>query len=96
MTKLPDKLTRNAVKRFFTKVPSAKWDYWFRHEKKNGLFEIRVPGPFDRAYYSGQGVKEWLLTEAIYGPEDFEPDAAVPGMSGGWSGLSVRRHAMAG
>jgi hypothetical protein len=89
--KLPDKLTRRAVKQFFEKIPEAKWEYWFRHEKENGLFELRVKGPFEKAYYNSEGVKEWLLTEGHYSPSDFiaAPDA------GGWVGPVTRRHAMA-
>ncbi len=98
MTKLPSRLTRRAVKQFFDKVPGPKWDYWFRHEKENGINELRVHGPFAKAYYSGEGLKEWLLVEGIYSPSDFEPAAhtAPPGMTNGWSGLVVRKHAMAG
>lgn len=89
--KIPRILCRKAVKRFFNKVACQKWDYWFRHEKENGLHELRVPGPFERAYYSGEGIKEWLLSEGVYGPDDFE----VPHISSSWSGLSVRKHALA-
>ena len=71
--KLPQRpLSRRAVKQFFDKVPAPKWDYWFRHEKENGLFELRVHGPFEKAYYDGQKVKEWLLAEGHYHPRDFE------------------------
>ena len=98
MTKLPTRLSRRAVKQFFNKVPGPKWDYWFRHEKENKISELRVDGPFDKAYYSGEGIKEWLLAEGVYGPEDFEAavPAATPGISNGWSGLVVRKHALAG
>ena len=97
MTKLPTRLTRKAVKQFFNKVPAPKWDYWFRHEKENGISDLRVEGPFSRAYYSAEGIKAWLLTEGFYGPDDFEAaPQMMPGMSNGWSGLVVRRHAMAG
>ena len=95
MTKPPPKLTRKAVKHFFDKVPGPKWDYWFRHEKENGIMELRVKGPFDRAYYSTEGIKEWLLTEAVYTPQDFEPVIVSDGTNG-WSSLVTRRHALAG
>lgn len=75
--KIPSRLSRRAVKQFFEKVPGAKWDYWFRHEKENGLFELRVPGPFDKAYYGGEAIKEWLLTEGVYSPKDFVEQPAI-------------------
>ena len=99
MTKLPARLSRKAVKNFFDKVPGPKWDYWFRHEKKNGLHELRISGPFKRAYYSGEGIKEWLLTEAVYKPEDFATITYGPPLASagtGWNGLVVRKHALAG
>jgi len=70
--KLPARpLSRRAIKQFFDRIPGEKWEYWFRHEKENGLFELRVKGPFDKAYYDGQAVKEWLLAEGHYHPKDF-------------------------
>ncbi len=90
--KLPAILSRRAVKRFFNKVPGPKWDYWFRHEKENQLHKLRVAGPFEKAYYSGDGIKEWLLTEGVYGPEDFE---IAHTSNSTWSGLSVHKHALA-
>ena len=89
--RIPDKLSRRAVKQFFPKIQEARWEYWFRHEKENGLFELRVKGPFEKAYYSGQGMKDWRLAEGHYSPEDFPsfPD------SGGWAGLVSRKHALA-
>ena len=92
MTKLPARLSRKAVKNFFDKVPGPKWDYWFEHEKRNGLRELRVPGPFKRAYYNAEGIKEWLLTEGVYKPEDF---ASTPMVPSGWGGLVTRKHALA-
>jgi hypothetical protein len=89
--RIPAKLTRRAVKQFFEKIPEAKWEYWFRHEKENGLFELRVKGPFEKAYYSGEGMKDWLLSEGHYHPEDFP----VILDSGGWTGAVVRKHALA-
>ena len=71
--KLPQRpLSRRAVKQFFDKIPAPKWDYWFRHEKENGIFQLRVKGTFDKAYYDGQAVKDWLLAEGHYHPKDFE------------------------
>lgn len=93
MTKLPDRLSRKAVKQFFTKIPESRWDHWFKFEKENGIHALRVPGPFDKAYYSGPGIKEWLLSEGHYSPKDFEPS---PQIGGGWSGLTARRHAIVG
>lgn len=92
--KLPQRLSRRAVKQFFEKVPAPKWDYWFRHEKENGLFELRVPGPFAKAYYSGEGVKEWLLAEGTYGPKDFEEPAHVSSAPE-WLKPMVRKHLIA-
>lgn len=90
--RLPDRpLSRRAVKQFFDKVPEAKWEYWFRHEKENGLFELRVKGPFDKAYYSPAGMRDWLLAEGVYKPTDFN----VAPESGGWAGSVLRKHAMA-
>ena len=81
--RLPDRpLSRRAVKLFFDKVSEAKWEYWFRHEKENGLFELRVKGPFEKAYYSPTGLRDWLLAEGIYRPADF----LTPPSGGGWSG----------
>lgn len=75
---LPNRpLSRRAVKQFFTKVAEAKWEYWFRHEKENGLAELRVKGPFDKAYYSPSGMRDWLLAEGVYKPEDFPKVPAV-------------------
>ena len=96
MTKLPSRLSRRAVKQFFNKVPGPKWDYWFRHEKENGINELRVHGPFAKAYYNGEGLKEWLLAEAIYSPDDFDAPPPAPEIPNGWHGLVVRKHAMAG
>ena len=76
MTKLPIRLSRKAVKLHFDRVPAAKWDYWFRHEKDNGLAQLRVDGPFAKAYYSGEGIRDWLLAEGTYGPKDFEEKPA--------------------
>lgn len=90
--RLPERpLSRRAVKQFFVKVSEAKWEYWFRHEKENGLFELRVRGPFDKAYYSPTALRDWLLAEGVYRPDDF---ADAPPESGGWLG-PVRRHAVA-
>lgn len=94
MNKLPARLSRRAVKQFFDKVPEAKWDYWFRHEKDNGLFELRVKGPFDKAYYSGEGVKEWLLSEGAYSPKDFEASAAETSAPE-WLKPVIRKHLIA-
>ena len=81
--RLPDRpLSRRAIKQFFRKVPEAKWEYWFRHEKENGLYELRAKGPFDKAYYSPTGLKDWLLAEGVYPPEDFP---TIPS-SRGWTG----------
>jgi hypothetical protein len=75
---LPNRpLSRRAVKQFFTKVAEAKWEYWFRHEKENGLAELRVKGPFEKAYYSPSGMRDWLLAEGVYKPEDFRKFPAV-------------------
>jgi hypothetical protein len=90
--KIPARLSRKAVKQFFDKVPSPKWDYWFRHEKENGLFELRVKGPFEKAYYAGEGIKEWLLTEGTYSPRDFEDKSATPQS---WFNPVIRKHALA-
>lgn len=70
--RIPARLSRNGVKQFFDKVPGAKWEYWFRHEKENGLFELRVKGPFEKAYYSGEGLRQYLCAEGVYGPRDFD------------------------
>lgn len=92
--KIPSRLSRRAVKQFFDKVSGPRWDYWFRHEKENGLFELRVKGPFDKAYYSGEGVKEWLLAEAVYGPKDFNESVAVSALPE-WLTPAVRKHLIA-
>ena len=90
--RLPNRpLSRRAVKQFFVKINEAKWEYWFRHEKENGLFELRVKGPFDKAYYSPAGLRDWLLAAGVYRPEDFHDS---PPDTGGWLG-PVRRHALA-
>lgn len=69
--RLPNRpLSRKAVKQFFSKIPEAKWEYWFKHEKENGLFELRAEGPFDKAYYDGRKLHEWLLAEGHYKPFD--------------------------
>jgi len=91
MTKIPDRLSRKAVKLFFTKVPAPKWDYWFKYEKTNGLHELRVSGPFGKAYYSGEGIKQWLLSEGIYSPDDWD---SMP-LNNSWSSLAVKKHALA-
>ena len=71
--KLPSRpLSRRAVKKCFDRIPAGRWEYWFRHEKKNGIFELRVPGPFDRAYYHPQAIKQWVVAEGYYHPLDFE------------------------
>lgn len=89
--KLPTRpLSRRAVKQFFDKIPGPKWDYWFDHEKKNGLYELRVKGPLEKAYYDGHKVKEWLLAEGHYHPRDFQD--APPEIS--WL-TPMRRQALA-
>ena len=88
--KLPQRpLSRRAVKQFFDRIPGAKWDYWFRHEKENGIFDLRVKGTFEKAYYDGQAVKDWLLAEGHYHPKDFESAPEV-----GWL-TPMRRQALA-
>lgn len=91
--KLPQKLSRKAVKQFFPKLSEVRWEYLFRHEKENGIHELRVSGPFDKAYYSGEGIKEWLLTEGTYKPDDFF--ASQSAATSRWDGLVVRKHALA-
>ena len=93
MTRLPARLSRKAVKQFFNKVPAPKWAYWFEHEKTNGLHELRVAGPFKKAYYDSEGVRDWLLSEGVYKPEDF--DSTPPHAGNSWSALAVRKHALA-
>ena len=70
--RIPARLRRNGVKEFFTKVSREKWDYWFKNERKNGLRDLRVKGPFERAYCSGEGLKQWLVSEGHYSPRDFD------------------------
>lgn len=84
--RLPQRpLSRRAVKQFFDKIPEARWEYWFRHEKENGLHELRSKGPFEKAYYDGMKVREWLLAEGHYHPKDL-PD---PPPEQSWTGPLV-------
>lgn len=92
--KIPARLSRKAVKQFFDKVAGAKWEYWFRHEKENGLFELRVKGPFAKAYYSGEGIKEWLLAEGEYSPRDFQ-ETAAESSAPDWLKPVIRKHLIA-
>lgn len=86
---LPSSLSRNAVKAHFTKVSAGRWEYYFRHEKRNGIGSLRVDdGAFERAYYDTEKLKEWLIREAIYRTSDFEASELPV-----W--VSVRQHAAA-
>mgnify|MGYP001575059166 CR=1 FL=1 len=78
--KLPDSLSRKAVKGNFTNVSEATWDYLFDYEKKNGLFEIRVRlGAMKRPYYDTKKLKKWLLNKGYYREIEFsEPTRYVP------------------
>ena len=94
MKNQPAKLSRKAVKRAFTKVSSQRWDYLFRHEAVNGIRELRVEGPFEKAYYGTQGIIEWLVTEAVYTADEFS-DAPKPRKVSPWGDLSAKKHCLA-
>ena len=83
MTRLPDSLSRKAVKRNFTNVPEATWEYLFDYEKQNGLHEIRVPGPgtMKRPYYDTEKLMKWLVNAGYYTEAELsEPAIFIPRM----------------
>lgn len=89
---LPDKLSRKALKRCFDTISEGTWGYIFDMEKHNGLHEHRVDG-CGLAHYSTKGVMNWLVARGYYTPADF---AQQPSLGGGWAGLNVRTHSLAG
>jgi len=92
MQTLPDSLSRRGIATEFDKLTPVAWERLFDKENQNGIARLRVPGDMNnRAYYSGEGMKDWLLSEGHYHPEDFP---VIPD-SGGWTGAVVRRHALA-
>lgn len=93
MTKMPEKLTRKAIKSCFPKLREATWDCIFDKEKRNGLAECRVEGPDALACYDLEAVKKWLVYRGHYTPDEFD---RKPVISGPWSGLHVKTHALAG
>ena len=48
---IPKRLNRNGIKQEFPRVSYSSWRNYFDREKDNGLFEIRVIGPNNNAYY---------------------------------------------
>lgn len=68
---VPKRLNRGGLKRSFPKVSEATWDNLFDNEKANGLHDLRVQGPDKFAYYSVEGVMEWLMERNLYRRSDF-------------------------
>ena len=89
MQVLPKKLCRNAVKAHFTKLRPETWDWLFAHEKKNGLYQLRIKGPFQKAYYRTEELIQWLIMEDHYVAEEFKPVS-----TGNWSALHVKTHSL--
>ena len=96
MLKLPNKLTRSAIKSTFTKLSEASWDHLFEHEKENGLHAIRVDGDYPKlAYYDTEAIIHWLVRHNHYTALELaEPIGATPLPDASrWGGL-VRRHTL--
>ena len=91
MPTIPLRLSRRAIKQFFDKVGEATWDYYFDMEKLNGLSRCRVSGGGRIARYNSEKIQEWLLSEGLYGPYDFQTARLDPLLN-----LPVRRISMAG
>lgn len=89
----PLRASRRALKACFTKVDPATWDYIFDIEKQNGLHVYRVQGPNSKAFYSTDGVVQWLCEMGYYTPADFEQTENVRNH---WSGLVTRAHTLVG
>lgn len=93
MNNLPDCLSRKAIKKCFDNIDEATWDYIFDMEKKNGFADHRLPTDGRFANYSTKGVLSWLVWKGYYTPADF---VQQPKLGGGWAGLQVRTHSLAG
>lgn len=93
MQNLPDKLSRKALKKCFDAIDESTWDYFFDTEKRNGLAEHRLLDEGKMVSYSTKGVMQWLVWKGHYTPADF---VQAPKLGGGWAGLKVRTHSLAG
>ena len=94
MTKLPDKLTRKAVRLNFTKLGPETWNYLFDHEKENGLRKCRTNGwGVKKAWYATKPLIKWLIDMGYYMPADFDPKSPTTD-NNPWIGLVSRRHAI--
>lgn len=95
MTKLPEKLTRKALKLNFFKLSEKTWDYLFDHERENGLNACRTQGwGVKKAFYSTEKIRDWLIERNYYTAEDFEEKKPARAISGNWDALVSRRHAL--
>lgn len=92
MQNLPDKLSRKALRKCFDNISEATWDYLFDVEKQNGLHAHRLECA-GLAHYSTKGVMSWLVERGYYTPADF---VQQPTLGGGWAGLKIRTHSLAG
>lgn len=90
----PILLTRKAVKRKYTKVTEARWDYLFDTELHNRrLLACRVEQDNGRTiYYERAKIERWLVEEGYYTEHDF----VGPGALDILTRTSFRQHLMVG
>lgn len=96
--RLPDTITRKAVRLNFDKMSEATWDYLFDYEKGNGLAACRRAPEWGvrKAWYSVCAIKAWLLDRGYYTIEDFDPDGwPIPTRKRIPHGLRVTTHVLA-
>lgn len=65
---LPPELDRRAVALNFDLISPCGWEKLFERERKNGLFELRVPGPdyVLNVHYDTRMLIEWLIRNHRY------------------------------
>ena len=93
--RLPEKLTRKAIRLNFVRLSPETWDYLFDHEKENGLSKCRTKGwGVKKAWYATATLNKWLIDMGYYMPDDFERKAPLVLDSNPWGQLVSRRHAI--
>ena len=93
MIGLPHKLTRKALKRCFDNVSEKTWDYYYDHEKENGLAEFLISNGHRIVVYDSKGVIQWLISKGHYAPNEFQNQ---PKLSRHWADLNIHTHILAG
>lgn len=95
MNLLPDSLSRKSVSATFTKLSPVAWEKLFEREDQNCIAKLRVLGDMNnKVYYKTEGIIHWLVRNGYYTVE--EMNEKVFGVTRTTTGITIRRHVMAG